>query len=63
METDRPSQSQSAATMEIASAGVMTEPEVRASADKLLEDSEAGIFFGPSNYYGYVARRARLDSP
>jgi hypothetical protein len=49
--------------MEIASAGVMTEPEVRAWADKLLEDSEAGIFFGPSNYYGYVARRARLDSP
>lgn len=37
--------------------GVMTEQETNAWADGLLRDSAAGVFFGASNYYGYVARR------
>lgn len=41
----------------IAKAGVMTEGEADLWADRLRQDSEAGVFFGSSNYYGYVARR------
>lgn len=37
--------------------GVMTEQEVDLWAESLRVDSEAGVFFGASNYYGYVARR------
>jgi ubiquinone/menaquinone biosynthesis C-methylase UbiE len=37
--------------------GVMTEQEADAWAESLRNDSEAGVFFGASNYYGYVARR------
>jgi ubiquinone/menaquinone biosynthesis C-methylase UbiE len=37
--------------------GAMTEQEANAWADSLLIDSTAGVFFGASNYYGYVARR------
>ena len=39
--------------------GAMTEQEANAWADNLLGDSAAGVFFGASNYYGYVARRSR----
>ena len=39
--------------------GAMTEQEANAWADSLLGDSAAGVFFGASNYYGYVARRSR----
>jgi hypothetical protein len=35
----------------------MTEQEANAWAEGLLSDSAAGVFFGASNYYGYVARR------
>ncbi|MGQ0600878.1 MAG: methyltransferase domain-containing protein, partial [Anaerolineales bacterium] len=38
-------------------AGEMTEAETNAWADSLLKDSDAGVFFGASNYYSYVARR------
>ena len=38
-------------------AGAMTEQEANDWADSLLNDSAAGVFFGASNYYGYVARR------
>jgi ubiquinone/menaquinone biosynthesis C-methylase UbiE len=38
-------------------AGTMTEADASAWADTLLKDSEAGVFFGASNYYSYVARR------
>ena len=41
----------------IPKAGVMTEEEAEAWADALRKDSEAGVFFGASNYYTYVARR------
>jgi ubiquinone/menaquinone biosynthesis C-methylase UbiE len=37
--------------------GVMTEAEADAWAGALREDSDAGIFFGASNFYAYVARR------
>jgi SAM-dependent methyltransferase len=37
--------------------GVMTEQEVDLWAESLRTDSEDGVFFGASNYYGYVARR------
>jgi len=40
--------------------GAMSEAEARAEA--LFEDSEAGVFFGASNYYGYVARRPPIRS-
>jgi ubiquinone/menaquinone biosynthesis C-methylase UbiE len=42
----------------IPKAGVMTEAEAGIWADGLRRDSDAGVFFGASNYYGYVARRA-----
>jgi hypothetical protein len=38
--------------------GMMTEAYADAWAASLIKDSEDGIFFGASNYYGYVARRA-----
>ena len=38
-------------------AGVMTVPAADAWAAALRRDSEAGVFFGASNYYGYVAQR------
>jgi ubiquinone/menaquinone biosynthesis C-methylase UbiE len=38
--------------------GAMTEQEANALVDGLLDDSAAGVFFGASNYYAYVARRA-----
>ncbi|HEX6326413.1 MAG TPA: methyltransferase domain-containing protein [Jiangellaceae bacterium] len=41
----------------IPKAGVMTEDEADAWAAALRRDSEAGVFFGSSNYYAYVARR------
>jgi hypothetical protein len=37
--------------------GVMTEQEANAWAESLRIDSVAEVFFGASNYYGYVARR------
>ena len=37
--------------------GVMTEQEADAWAESLRANSLSGIFFGASNYYGYVARR------
>ena len=38
-------------------AGTMTEAEANAWADALLKDAKEGVFFGASNYYGYVAKR------
>jgi hypothetical protein len=38
-------------------AGVMSVAQANAWAEALRRDSEAGLFFGASNYYGYVARR------
>jgi ubiquinone/menaquinone biosynthesis C-methylase UbiE len=43
----------------VAKAGVMTEREADAWAAALHGDSDAGIFFGSSNYYAYVARRPK----
>ena len=37
--------------------GMMTEAYANEWAERLAKDSEEGIFFGASNYYGYVARR------
>lgn len=42
----------------IPAAGTMTEGEANALADELLKASDDGVFFGASNYYGYVARRS-----
>jgi ubiquinone/menaquinone biosynthesis C-methylase UbiE len=39
-------------------AGVMSEDEANAWAAALRGDSDAGVFFGSSNYYAYVARRS-----
>jgi ubiquinone/menaquinone biosynthesis C-methylase UbiE len=41
----------------IPKARVMTEDEANAWAAALRGDSEAGVFFGSSNYYAYVAKR------
>lgn len=41
----------------IPKAGVMTEEEAGVWADALRRDSDEGVFFGASNYYGYVAKR------
>jgi ubiquinone/menaquinone biosynthesis C-methylase UbiE len=38
-------------------AGVMTVEQADTWAAALRRDSEAGVFFGASNYYGYVAQR------
>jgi hypothetical protein len=35
----------------------MTETESNAWADRLLQASDAGLFFGAGNYYGYVLRK------
>ena len=37
--------------------GAMTQPEADAWAERLLRASESGLFFGASNYYGYVLRK------
>lgn len=41
----------------LAKAGTMTEDQANAWAAALRDDSDAGTFFGSSNYYAYVARR------
>jgi hypothetical protein len=41
----------------VPAAGTMTAAEANAWADTLLKDSAAGVLFGASNYYSYVARR------
>jgi ubiquinone/menaquinone biosynthesis C-methylase UbiE len=41
----------------IPKSGVMTADEADAWAAGLRSDSEAGVFFGSSNYYAYIARR------
>ena len=38
-------------------AGVMSEAEANTWAAALRSDSDAGVFFGSSNYYAYIARR------
>jgi ubiquinone/menaquinone biosynthesis C-methylase UbiE len=38
-------------------AGAKTEAEANDWANRLLQASEAGLFFGASNYYGYVLRK------
>lgn len=37
--------------------GAMTQPEADVWAEQLRLNSERGVFFAASNYYGYVARR------
>jgi ubiquinone/menaquinone biosynthesis C-methylase UbiE len=37
--------------------GAMTEEDATRWADTLRKDSDEGVFFGASNYYGYVAKR------
>lgn len=44
-------------------AGVMSESEADAWAAALRKDSDAGVFFGSSNYYAYVARRPHQQAP
>lgn len=41
----------------VAKAGVMTEAEANSWAAALRNDSDAGVFFGSTNYYAYVVRR------
>jgi len=41
----------------------MTAQEADAWAEGLRLDSVAGVFFGASNYYGYVARGHSPDYP
>jgi SAM-dependent methyltransferase len=41
----------------IPKAGLMTQEEADLWATTLCKDSDEGVFFGSSNYYGYVARR------
>jgi SAM-dependent methyltransferase len=41
----------------IPKAGLMTQEEVDLWATTLCKDSDEGVFFGSSNYYGYLARR------
>ena len=38
-------------------AGAMTEAEANAWAERLIQASESGLFFGASNYYAYVLRK------
>lgn len=38
-------------------AGTMSEEEANIWAEGLIEASEKGVFFGASNFYGYVARK------
>lgn len=41
----------------IPKAGLMTQEEADLWATTLCKDSDEGVFFGSSNYYGHVARR------
>lgn len=41
-------------------AGAMTAAEGSAWADRLMQASESDVFFGASNYYGYVLRKPTL---
>ena len=41
-------------------AGAMTAAEASAWADRLIQASESDVFFGASNYYGYVLRKPAL---
>lgn len=43
----------------VAKSGVMTEREADAWATALHGDSDAGVFFGSSNFYAFVARRPK----
>jgi len=43
----------------IPAAGTMSEDAANALADALLKASDEGVFFGASNYYSYVAKRAQ----
>lgn len=36
----------------------MSEEDSNAWAEALVKDAAEGVFFGASNYYSYVARRA-----
>jgi hypothetical protein len=38
--------------------GAMSESEARALVDALMKQSDAGTYFGASNFYSYVAMRA-----
>ena len=38
-------------------AGAMTAAEASVWGDRLTRASESGVFFGASNYYGYVLRK------
>ncbi len=38
-------------------AGAMSEADANAWAERLLQASQSGLFFGASNYYGYVLRK------
>jgi hypothetical protein len=42
---------------EVAKSGLMTGEYADAWAARLGHDSQAGVFFGASNFYSYVARR------
>ena len=41
----------------VTKSGMMTEEYANDWAANLVHDSQEGIFFGASNYYGYVAKR------
>ena len=41
----------------VPSSGMMTEDYADAWATSLVNDSQAGVFFGANNYYSYVAKR------
>jgi hypothetical protein len=41
--------------------GAMSEAEANVWAERLLQASESGLFFGASNYYGYVLRKPEDD--
>jgi hypothetical protein len=41
----------------IPAAGAMSESAANELADNLMKASDEGVFFGASNYYGYVARK------
>jgi hypothetical protein len=38
-------------------AGAMTEAKANAWAERFMQASESGLFFGASNYYAYVLRK------
>ena len=42
-------------------AGAMTEADANTWADRLLQASKSGLFFGASNYFGYVLRKPEND--